>query len=175
MILLSVNIRSRVPAPNSIGTTELKDGAVISSKIADGAVITSKIADGAVTLAKAEPYLKTSLYVGDETPVEVYGNTETEKKTFSMTKALPGLDIKRLKFTIELKTSTSAASAFVNIYQGATMLVSVSSVSTNYEIATASYDCSGWAAGYYPISVKLYSASSAATAYNRLFEMWAQQ
>lgn len=172
---MSINIRSRVPPPNSVGTTELKDGAVTSPKLADEAVTTTKIADGAVTLDKAEPYLKTSLYVGDETEVEVYGDTETEKKTFSLTKALPGLDIKRLKFTIEIKTSTSAASAFVNVYQGATALVSVSSVSTDYEIATASYDCSGWAAGYYPISVKLYSATSEATAYNRLFEMWAQQ
>jgi len=172
---MSINIRSRIPPANSVGTTELKDGAVTSPKLADLAVTTDKIADEAVTVAKAEPYLKTSLYLGDETEVEVYGNTETEKKTFSITKALPGLNIKRLKFTVELKSATSAASAFVNIYQGATSLVSVSSVSTSYERATASYDCSGWATGYYPLSVKLYSATSEATAYNRLFEMWAQQ
>jgi hypothetical protein len=49
---MSIQLWSRYPPPNSVGTEQLKDGAVTAAKIADGAVTTPKIADGAITAPK---------------------------------------------------------------------------------------------------------------------------
>lgn len=49
---MPVRPNSNKPAPNSIGTAELIDGAVVTNKLADSAVDTAKIADNAINTSK---------------------------------------------------------------------------------------------------------------------------
>lgn len=162
-----------------VSSGKLAAGAVVAGKIATGGVSAEdQLADGIVTPAKATAALKTALYVGDETEVEVSGITETQKKDFAIVKsAAMGIDINTLKIIARIKTNDASYQATLNVYHdgGGVADLTLTSVATTYEEKSGSIDISGWAEGRHTIEVKLVSADAAGIAYNELFEAYGVQ
>lgn len=143
---MAIEITSLVPPPNSVGTVELKDGAVTATKIMAGAVDATALADSAVDLSgtKVKGLLPgTRLADGSVTPEKA--SRATKRDTFTAnstevssteTSATAASEVKTARFNIvgttdedgrtrrwmffaieaELKSSAATATAKLDIF-----------------------------------------------------------
>lgn len=155
----------------------LADGAVIEDKLASLSVSTDKLKDQSVTLAKAQQALKIHHFTGDETEVSVTGLTETEVKTFKITKSssqITGIQPQKIHLNAEVKTSDVSHEGTLNIYidaEGSPRLT-VSTTSLTYEMQEDDADISDLTNGSHVVHVKMVSADAAETMYNDLIEIF---
>jgi hypothetical protein len=162
--MAAVNLWSRVPPPDSVGTEQLKDGAVTTPKIADGAVSTTKAADS----------LKSEHILGDDTEVLTDSTAYTEVKFFDFYKdvGIESLNWKTMEVVAEGKVSASGLTATVGIFVNAeaTPRLELTFTGTDYSTSTDTFDMADLGTGLHKISVRL-KISGAGTAYNRHLEI----
>lgn len=172
-VLADGQVTTEKLADAAVTDAKMADGSVIEAKLADLAISTGKLKDNVVTLAKADGAMRIHNIISDNTEFGVLGTAEEEIKILRLIKSTSdeGFDPKLLRINTELKTSDVASAANLKIYidEEATPRISLTSISTVYEIATGSADISDLASGKHSIKVKLASAGAAATASNQLF------
>jgi hypothetical protein len=105
---MAISLWSRLPPPNSVGSDELKDGAVT----------TNKIADGAVTSPKAGDSLKSEHILGDDTEVTTTSTTYAEVKNFNFYKdtTVESINWKTMEVVAEGRVSASGPTNSIGIF-----------------------------------------------------------
>ncbi len=171
---MSINLWSRLPPPRSVGTEQLKDGAVTTEKLADYAVTTPKIADGAVTTAKVVASLRSTFILGDDTEVSETSTSYVEKKMFTFYKdtAVDTLDWKEMELVAELRASAPGVTAYIALFVDAetTPRIELSTTSTTYVVLRGVASIADLGAGLHTFSLRV-RVVGAGTAYQRHVEI----
>jgi hypothetical protein len=158
-----VELWSRIPPANSVGTAQL----------VDGAVTTEKIADGAVTLIKAAPSLKSEHILGDDTEVSSASTSYEEIKKFNFYKdtAVESMNWSTLEVVAEARVDTSGQTATVGLFVDAetSPRLELSYTGTTYATSRGTADISDLATGSHLISIRL--KTTGGTAYQRHLEI----
>jgi hypothetical protein len=162
--LAAINLWSRLPPPNSVGTDELKDGAVT----------TNKIADGAVTSPKAGDSLKSEHILGDDTEVTTTSTTYAEVKNFNFYKdtTVESINWKTMEVVAEGMVSASGLTATVGVFVDTetTARLELTFTGTEYSVSRGTLSMTDLTTGLHKISVQM-KISAAGTAYNRHIEI----
>jgi hypothetical protein len=171
---VSINLWSRYPPPNSVGTEHLRDGAVTTAKIADGAVTTPKIADGAVTTAKAAPALRSTFILGDDTEVYESSASYVEKKVFTFYKdtAVDTLNWQEMELVAELRSTAPGTTAYLALFVDAEAAprIELSTTSTTYVVLRGVASIADLGAGLHTFSIRV-RVTGGGTAYQRHVEI----
>ena len=159
-----------------LASANIADGAVIEDKLANLAVATGKLKDNAVTAVKSAAAIKQHVYIGDETEVSVVGITETEVKTFALTKSTTIANWLKLHIQAVMKTSNALHAATLKVYIDSEVAARITLISTSatYEMQSGSADISDLINGKHDVKIKLYSADAGATAYNDLIDVFTE-
>jgi hypothetical protein len=162
--MAAIDLWSRLPPPNSVGTEQLRDGAVTTPKIADGAVTSPKAADS----------LKSEHILGDDTEVYTTSTDYTEVKMFDFYKdaSVESLNWKTMEVVAEGKVSASGLTATVGIFVNAedTPRLELAFTGTDYSVETDTFSMADLGTGLHKISIRL-KISGGGTAYNRHLEI----
>jgi hypothetical protein len=165
---MSINLWSRYPPPNSVGTEQLRDGAVT----------TPKIADGAVTPAKLSEAVRTTFILGDDTEVYDTSTTYVEKKVFNFYKdvSIDTLNWQEIELVAELKTTSTASPAYIALFidNESTPRIELSTTSTTYTILRGTTTISDLATGLHTFSIRVRIAGTG-TVYQRHLEVQAKR
>ncbi|MCC5990488.1 MAG: hypothetical protein LM558_03145 [Thermosphaera sp.] len=171
---MSINLWSRLPPPNSVGTEQLKDGAVTTEKLADGAVTTPKIADGAVTTAKVAASLRSTFILGDDTEVYESSTSYVEKKMFNFYKdaAVDTLNWQEMELVAELRASAPGTTAYLALFVDAetTPRIELSTTSTAYVVLRGTASIADLGTGLHTFSIRV-RATGGGVAYQRHLEI----
>jgi hypothetical protein len=164
-----IELWSRIPPPNSVGTEQLKDGAVTTAKIADGAVTPEKVAT----------VLKSVFILGDDTEVTETSTTYVEKKVFNfyIDRAIDTLNWKTIELIAELKSSATAYTAYVALFidDETSPRIELYTNSTTYSILRGTADISDLTTGLHRFSIRCKVSASGGTAYQRHVEIQARR
>lgn len=186
-------------APNSVGPEQLQVGAVeldsdkvtgslaldgskISgqlpeTKLGDLAVSVRTLQNNVVTLAKADNDLKTSHFLGDETPVEsplgTVDPTEYLAKQTGFAKVPSHYAPTKMRILATLHTNDVSYQATLRVYIDSepTARAEFTSVSLTNELKSAEVDISDVATGQHDVFIKLTSDNAAGIAYNDFVEI----
>lgn len=166
----SISLRSRAPGALTVGTTQLKDAAVI----------TAKIADEAVTTIKAAAPLKTTFYLGDETEVTGTPVAYTTRKDLKLVRGVGGTGLiwGSMKTIYELRRPVGSAGSVRARYllNATTVFESPYVNSGTYSLRIGTFRIGQFAGGSpIPFNVQLRSSATTASAKQRLLELYAQQ
>jgi hypothetical protein len=166
---MAIELWSRMPPPNSVGTEQLKDGAVT----------TSKIADGAVTPAKLSGAVRSVFILGDDTEVTETSTTYVEKKRFNFYKdtGIDTLNWISIELVAELKSSASTYTAYVALFvdNETSPRIELFTNSTSYSVLRGTADISDLATGLHTFSIRCKVSASGGTAYQRHVEIQARR
>ncbi|MCC6056172.1 MAG: hypothetical protein LM583_05800 [Desulfurococcaceae archaeon] len=166
---MAIELWSRIPPPNSVGTEQLKDGAVT----------TSKIADGAVTPAKLSGAVRSVFILGDDTEVTETSTTYVEKKRFNFYKdtGIDTLNWIGIELVAELKSSASTYTAYVALFvdNETSPRIELFTNSTSYSVLRGTADISDLATGLHTFSIRCKVSASGGTAYQRHVEIQARR
>jgi len=164
---MAIELWSRYPPPNSVGTAQLQDGAVT----------TPKIADGAVTPPKTSAGFRSRFILGDDTEVTETSTSYVEKKKFNFYKdtTVETLNWQEMEVVAELKSSSAAVTASVGIFVDAeaTPRLELTSNSTTYEIKRGTFSMADLPTGLHTISIRC-KVSAAGTMNQRHLEIQAK-
>jgi hypothetical protein len=145
---MSIELWSRLPPPNSVGTAQLQDGAVTTPKIADGAVTAPKTSGG----------FRSRFILGDDTEVTETSTTYVEKKKFNFYKdaTVETLNWQEMEVVAELKSSASTITASVAVFVDAetTPRLELTSTSTTYDIKRGTFSMADLPTGLHTISIR---------------------
>lgn len=179
-------------APDSVGETELKDGAVslsgdkvsgelpgerlednsvLGAKIKDLEINTNHIKNLAITAIKAQNDVKLKTYIGDES--EVYGTLNNPyEREFHFVKSV-NTEWSKLRVISSLKSSSSDGTAVLEIFinDDSTALIRFESNETDYKIFENDADISYLLYGKHKVTVKLYNYVSSFTAYSDFLDV----
>ena len=162
--MAAIDLWSRLPPPNSVGTEQLKDGAVT----------TPKIADGAVTSPKASDSLKSEHILGDDTEVYTTSTDYTEVKMFDFYKdaSVESLNWKTMEVVAEGKVSANGLTNTIGIFVDAetTPRLELTFTGTTYSLSRGTFSMADLATGLHKISIQM-KISATGTAYNRHIEI----
>jgi hypothetical protein len=165
---MSINLWSRYPPPNSVGTEQLRDGAVT----------TPKIADGAVTPAKLSGAVRSTFILGDDTEVYDTSTTYVEKKVFNFYKdtSIDTLNWQEIELVAELKTTSTASPAYIALFidNEATPRIELSTTSTTYTVLRGTALISDLTTGLHTFSIRIRIAGTG-TVYQRHLEVQAKR
>lgn len=167
-------------ANGAVSSDKLENGSVIEEKLANLSVTTGKLQDQAVTLAKAQQALKIHHFTGDETEVSVTDTVETEVKIFKITKSqsqTSGMQPQKLHINAQMKTSDTGTTATLKLYvdDEGSPRITLNSTSLDWEMVEGNADFSDLENGAHDVTLKMYSDSSGATAYNDLVEIFIEK
>jgi hypothetical protein len=166
---MSIEIWNRMPPPNSVGTEQLKDGAVT----------TSKIADGAVTPAKLSGVVRSVFILGDDTLVTETSTTYVEKKKFDLYKdtSIDTLNWTEIEFVAELRSSNSTYTAYVALFVDyeTNPRIELYTNSTRYEVLRGTADISDLTTGIHTFSIMCKVSESGGMVYQRHVEIQAKR
>jgi hypothetical protein len=169
VVHMAIELWSRIPPPNSVGTEQLKDGAVTTSKIADGAVTPEKVA----------PVLRSTFILGDDTEVMETSTTYVEKKRFNfyIDRSIDTLDWKTIELIAELRSSDTSYTAYVALFidNEATPRIELYTNSTSYAILRGIADISDLTTGLHVFSIRCKVSAPGGTAYQRHVEIQARR
>jgi len=162
--IVSIELWSRKPPPNSVGVNELQDGAVT----------TPKIADGAVTPAKVSGALRSVFVLGDDTEVYETSTTYVEKKRFNFYKdtSIDTLNWQEIEFIAELKTNTAGTQAYVALFvdSESTPRIELYTGATTYTVLRGTASIADLSTGLHVFSIRVKMTGSG-TAYQRHVEI----
>jgi hypothetical protein len=166
---MAIELWSRIPPPNSVGTEQLKDCAVT----------TSKIADGAVTPEKVSGVLRSVFILGDDTEVTETSTTYVEKKVFNfyVDRAVDTLNWKTIELIAELKSSATTYTAYVALFidDETTPRIELFTNSTSYSVLRGTADISDLATGLHKFSIRCKVSAAGGIAYQRHVEIQAKR
>jgi hypothetical protein len=166
---VSIQLWSRIPPPGSVGTEQLKDGAVTASKIADGAVTPEKVSD----------VLRSTFILGDDTEVTETSTTYVEKKVFNfyVDRAVDTLNWKTIELIAELKSSATIYTVYVALFidDEATPRIELFTNSTTYSVLRGTADISDLTTGLHKFSIRCKVSTAGGTAYQRHLEIQARR
>ena len=166
---VTIELWSRIPPPNSVGTEQLKDGAVT----------TSKIADGAVTPAKLSGAVRSVFILGDDTEVTETSTTYVEKKKFNfyIDRNVDTLNWVSIEFVAELKSSASTYTAYVALFidNETNPRIELFTNSISYSVLRGTADISDLTTGLHTFSIRCKVSSAGGTAYQRHVEIQAMR
>jgi hypothetical protein len=166
---MAIELWSRIPPPNSVGTEQLKDGAVTAPKIADGAVTPEKVAT----------VLKSVFILGDDTEVSETSTTYVEKKKFNfyIDRDVDTLNWKTIELIAELKSSASTYTAYVALFidNETDPRIELYTNSTSYSVLRGTADISDLTTGLHTFSIRCKVSASGGTAYQRHVEIQARR
>jgi|YelNatPaOPRAMG01_1025707.scaffolds.fasta_scaffold31800_5 hypothetical protein len=161
---MPISLWSRLPPPDSVGTEQLKDGAVTTPKLADGAVTTSKVSAS----------LRSAFILGDDTEVTETSTNYVEKKVFNFYKdtGVETLNWQEIELIAELKSSATTVTAYVALFVDAETnpRIELSTTSTTYTILRGTASVADLATGLHTFSIKC-KVTGAGTAYQRHLEV----
>jgi hypothetical protein len=162
--IVSIELWSRKPPPNSVGVNELQDGAVTTPKIADGAVTPSKVSGA----------LRSVFVLGDDTEVYETSTTYVEKKRFNFYKdtSIDTLNWQEIEFIAELKTNTVGTQAYVALFvdNENTPRIELYTSSTTYVVLRGTASITDLSTGLHVFSIRVKMVGSG-TAYQRHIEI----
>lgn len=186
-------------APDSVGAEQLKVGAVIldsdkvagaldlssdkitgqlpEPKVGDLAVSVRTLQNNVVTLAKADNDLKTSHFLGDETPVESpLGTVDPDEylaKETGFAKVPGHYAPTKMRVLATLHTNDALYQSTMRIYfdEEVTPRVEFTSTSIVNELKATEVDISDVTAGLHNVHVKLTSDNALGIAYNDFIEI----
>jgi hypothetical protein len=165
---MSINLWSRYPPPNSVGTEQLKDGAVT----------TPKIADGAVTPAKLSGAVRSTFILGDDTEVYDTSTSYVEKKVFNFYKNtdVDTLNWQEIDLLAELRTTTATSPAYVALFVNneTTPRIELNTTSTTYTVLMGRASISDLPTGLHTFSIRVRIAGTG-TVYQRHLEVQAKR
>jgi hypothetical protein len=166
---MSIDLWNRIPPPNSVGTEQLKDGAVT----------TPKIADGAVTQAKLSGVVRSVFILGDDTEVTETSTTYVEKKKFNfyIDRNVDTLNWTSIEFVAELKSSASTYTAYVALFidNETNPRIELYTNSISYSVLRGTADISDLTTGLHIFSIRCKVSASGGTAYQRHVEIQAMR
>jgi len=166
---MSIELWNRIPPPNSVGTEQLKDGAVTSSKIADGAVTPAKLSGAVLSV----------FILGDDTEVTETSTTYVEKKRFNFYKdtSIDTLNWIDIELVAELKSSASTYTAYVALFvdNETSPRIELFTNSTSYSVLRGTADISDLATGLHTFSIRCKVSAAGGTAYQRHVEIQARR
>ena len=166
---MSIELWNRIPPPNSVGTEQLKDGAVTSSKIADGAVTPAKLSGAVLSV----------FILGDDTEVTETSTTYVEKKRFNFYKdtSIDTLNWISIELVAELKSSASTYTAYVALFvdNETSPRIELFTNSTSYSVLRGTADISDLATGLHKFSIRCKVSTVGGTAYQRHVEIQARR
>jgi hypothetical protein len=153
-----------MPPPNSVGTEQLKDGAVT----------TPKIADGAVTTAKVVASLRSTFILGDDTEVYESSASYVEKKMFNFYKdaGVDTLNWQEIELVAELRSSATGVTAYLALFVDAEAAprIELSTTSTTYVALRGVASIADLGAGLHTFSIRV-RVTGGGTAYQRHVEI----
>lgn len=170
-----INMRKFEVEDDSVTEAKLANAAVTASKLAAGAVdLTSSVVTGSLPASKSDKELTVNPLLGDETEVSVTGTTEVEKKFANFIKSQANIkNLGKMVIAVEMKTSDALNTASLLVYLDAegTPRLTLTSVSTAYEVKIGEANLADLANGVHKVSLRLKSDNAVKTASLRLTEL----
>ena len=179
-LIQSVSLRSRAIPPASVGSTQLKTGAIGSSIYLGASVVTTqKIGVGMVTPARSSPMLRSHIWLGDETLVSGTPTTFAgTRKDFKIIRSgTAGVNYGSIRMIYELRRPPgSAGSVRMRIMlQGSQAFLSPYVNSGTYSLRSGSMRISQLTIGSpIPGALQVRTSATTASAQQRLLELYGQ-
>jgi hypothetical protein len=160
-----VELWSRIPPANSVGTEQLIDGSVTSDKIADGAV----------TISKVSPSVKSEHILGDDTEVFTISTTYDEVKGFNFYKNtdVESMNWDSIEAVVEGRVAVSGNTASVGIFVNneSSPRLEFTFTDTSYSLSRGIFSISDLGTGLHRISIRLKTSNPASRAFQRHLEI----